>query len=113
MVLGLLTSGHVSVIASANGWDGDLTGDGTVSDVGRVRKPDTSVSVVENMDSLETGTTAAVCIPMVDVGLGTVVEPCVSVENDVKKQSMVAATAEEQQSVVAAATEDVITTPLK
>ena len=43
-------------------------------------KPDTSVSVVENVNSLETEATAAVCIPMVDVGLGTVVEPCVSVK---------------------------------
>ena len=31
-------------------------------------KPDTSVSVVENVNSLETEATAAVCIPMVDVG---------------------------------------------
>jgi hypothetical protein len=44
-------------------------------------KPDTSVSVVENMDSLETEATAAVCIPTVVVDLGTVVEPCVSGKN--------------------------------
>jgi len=44
-------------------------------------KPDTSVSCGQNMDYEKSVITVAACNPMVDAGLGAVVEPCVSVKN--------------------------------